>query len=150
MREMMDLEARIQETCFDQMKAEIQTMLKESVFRSGLSCSLCSCPGSAAREAVVLKVTRIDNPNLLSMYQQLKSTKQSELLHLEDQVTDLKPRMFQPENISFITSQLDSTVNELFLFHGTSYEKAQTIAQQGFDQNLSNQGTVLCAGTVVE
>ena len=141
-----DLEAHMTGSEHDQVKAQVQAWLKESVFRTGLSFSLCQCAGSAVRDAVVLRVTRIDNTNLFGMYQQMKDTKHRELLNFQDKVPHLGPRTLQPSNVSSITSPLNSTINELFLFHGTSYEKAQTIVEQGFDQNVSSAGALYGMG----
>lgn len=92
------------------------------------------------QEAAVLKVERVENPVLWTGYQQCKQRLLIGYAKRKANAADLNPPI--PEVLRDLdpSKHLDPRVNEVYLFHGTTKEKADAIAQQGFDARVASTG----------
>eukprot|EP00929_Paragymnodinium_shiwhaense_P035919 TRINITY_DN19321_c0_g1_i1.p1 TRINITY_DN19321_c0_g1~~TRINITY_DN19321_c0_g1_i1.p1 ORF type:complete len:836 (-),score=127.93 TRINITY_DN19321_c0_g1_i1:180-2687(-) len=115
------------------MKPIVQTVLLTSSVHHA-----CYATCRALQQAVVAKVERIENTLLWTRYQQAKHCialkyHSRTLAQLNPPVPDLLDDLDR-------SRALDSGVNEVYLFHGTTEDNAKIIAAQGFDSRLAADG----------
>jgi hypothetical protein len=113
------------------MEGKIQTLIRSSVrSKCDGGCKGLDGDGTGTASAEVTKVLRIENGPLWKKYWEKKNKmiaarRSSPIQRLpakSNEVTKLFPSV-----------QVNEEINELFLFHGTKEEAAQSIAESGFD-----------------
>lgn len=116
---------------------EIGRWIKTSI--SKMTCGNSECQ-HVSRHAHIVNIFRIENAPLWKHYAENKS----ELCRRN------KRRGFQSSPLlpADVTIRLmDSTVNEVYLWHGCQYSAAESIATIGFDQHRANIKGLFGAGT---
>jgi len=112
-----------------------------------MRATACGCSPKNIAQAKVVTVHRIENDKLWRLYQTRKDILESELRShsssVAGQLASVTPK--QPDLGS--SKQLSGNVNELYLFHGTSPQLANIIAQYGFDERRASLGGLYGAGT---
>ena len=87
----------------------------------------------------IIRVFRIENWSLWRKYSDVTRLMKRDLAMHKIQVP-VETAVSNPLQSLQQLHQLDAAVNERYLFHGTTFEKALLIVQQGFDVRLSNPG----------
>mmetsp|Transcript_33613 Transcript_33613/g.78457 ORF Transcript_33613/g.78457 Transcript_33613/m.78457 type:complete len:1219 (-) Transcript_33613:1649-5305(-) len=112
-----------------------------------MRATACGCSPKTTAQAKVVTVHRIENDKLWRLYQTRKDILESELRShsssVAGQLASVTPK--QPDLGS--SKQFSGSVNELYLFHGTSPQIARTIAQYGFDERRASLGGLYGAGS---
>ena len=88
----------------------------------------------------IIRVLRIENRGLWNKYSQCTRRMKCDLAEHGIEVAALVPTSPSPLHRLQQLHQLDEALNERYLFHGTTLDRALQIAQQGFDFRLSKPG----------
>ena len=91
-------------------------------------------------KAKVVQFVRNENPTLWKTYVRRKADIPERHRGHNTSVTPLNPGIVGGHEC------LDAPTNEWYLFHGTSEDVAEIIAQNGFDERLANMGGLYGAG----
>ena len=126
----------------DDMRDPIQAYIRTAIFEDGR----CDCVGTSVRNAVVTSVLKIRNPSLNRMYEAKKRGIQNFVTQHGLAVGSLAHKTHQP-NDGMLPLELDPSINELYLFHGTDLDTARHVAEFGFDERLSNLAGLFGAGS---
>jgi hypothetical protein len=100
--------------------------------------------GCGARNAKVTAVQRVENMSLWRNYQNFKLSLQQRLKKNPNAIDQLQPLVASMLPASRI---LDATINEFWLWHGTTHETAGILARTGFDERMANLGGLYGAGS---
>ena len=118
------------------MKEKMQTLIRKSVRPGcGTGCDGRDGDGRGTTSAIVTRVLRIENGPLLKRYWERKKA-------IKTSCAKRKPPSLEAKSMTiaalFPRAQLDTSINEIFLFHGTNLKSAFAIAEHdGFDPSRS-------------
>ena len=98
------------------------------------------------RDADVTSVLKIRNPFLKRMYEVKKREIQAFITQHGSAAGSLAHKTHQP-NDNVLPAELDTSINEVYLFHGTNGDTARHVAEFGFDERVSNLGGLYGAGS---
>ena len=84
----------------------------------------------------VVSVERIENEHLWQMYQTRRKILQKELAVHSSSMPKLSSKTCKPDIPS--TTELVDSINEFYLFHGTSSKMAGIISEHGFDERVAD------------
>lgn len=102
--------------------------------------------GARLQQCRVSKVLRVENGALWAQYQTKKEVLKAE--HREWKAQGLTvPSLPTTKQPAMPSVELSAELNELFLFHGTSHDTAQTIAHHGFDERVAALSGLYGAGS---
>lgn len=108
------------------------------------ACNAFACSGCGVLNARVTAVHRVENMNLWRNYQNFRRSLQDRLRENVTAIEQLQPRVAHMLSADRI---LDASINEFLLFHGTTHETANMIANTGFDERQSRLQGLYGAGT---
>ena len=98
------------------------------------------------RDANVTSVSKIRNPFLKRHYDVKKREIQAFITQHGSAAGSLAHKTHQP-NDDVLPLELDTSINEVYLFHGTNGDTARHVAEFGFDERVSNLGGLYGAGS---
>jgi len=121
---------------------KVERLLKKSVFHHHSFHGPSECD-SLSQKLLITKVWRVEHPKLFKLYSQCRTNLQEKLCSDESTREKIVPPLGD-ELSQFcqdcLAPDVGSSVNEVFLFHGTKGDNIPAIAAHGFDFRLAAEG----------